>query len=75
MLEYTWICLNKQDPEYASSPSVKILNMGKFYIWQGFQNASVPERSEYARICFDRVLDISRVLNMAGFECARVKEL
>ena len=55
-----------------------VLNMLKFWIWQGFQYASVRQRSEYARICLDRVdLRISseyisgpkyaRILNMAGF--------
>ena len=44
----------------------KILNMVKFWIRQGSQYANVTKRSEYARICIDRVL-ISRVLNMPGF--------
>ena len=55
-----------------------VLNMLKFWIWQGFQYTSVRQRSEYARICLDRVdLRISseyisgskyaRILNMAGF--------
>ena len=48
--------------------------MAKFQIWQGFQYASVTQRSEYARICLDRVLDISHVLNMAGSEYARVTQ-
>ena len=62
MSEYTWMCLNKQDFEYASSPKyAKILN------GQGSQYTSVTQHSEYARICTDRVLNISWVLNMSGF--------
>ena len=34
---------------------------------KGSQYASVTERSEYDRICLDRVLNISCVLNMPGF--------
>ena len=48
------MCLNKQDSEYAWCPKyAKILNMAGFSIW------SVMHCSEYARICFDRVLNIS----------------
>ena len=36
MLEYAWMCLCKQDSEYAMGPKyAKILNMAKFLIWQG----------------------------------------
>ena len=31
------------------------------------QYATVTQRSEYPRICLDRVLNISWVLNMPGF--------
>ena len=42
MPEYAWMCLYKQDSEYAwARKYVKILNMAKFCIWQGFQYASV----------------------------------
>ena len=52
MPEYVWICLNKQDSEYACGPKyAKILNATNFWIWQGSQYASVTQRSEYARIC------------------------
>ena len=44
-----------------------VLNMSKFWIWQGSQYASVTQRSEYARIWLDRVLTISLVLNMLEF--------
>ena len=44
-------------PEYASGPRyAKTLNMKKFWTLQG-----------YARTCLDRTLNISWVLNMAGF--------
>ena len=75
MSEYSWMCLNKQDFEYAP-----VLNMPKFWIWQVSQYASVTQRSEYVRICLDRVLNISWVLNMPelwiwqGFEYARVPQ-
>ena len=52
MPEYAWMCLNKQDSEYNyGSKYPKILNMAKFWIWQGSQYASVTQCSEYARIC------------------------
>ena len=63
MPEYAWMCLNKQDSEYAWGPK----NMPKFWIWQGSQYASITQRSEYARICLERVLNISWVLNIPGF--------
>ena len=36
-----------------------VLNMQNFRIWQGSQYASVTQRSEYARIFIDRVLNLS----------------
>ena len=54
------MCLYKQDSEYASgSKYAKILNMAKFSIWQGSQYANITQRSEYTRICLDRVLNVS----------------
>ena len=47
--------------------TLRVLNLPKFWIWQGFQNASVTQPSEYAKICLDKVLNISYVLNMPGF--------
>ena len=68
MPEYAWMSLNKQNFENALGPKyVKLLNMGKFWIWQGSQYASVTQRSEYARICLNRVLNLSSVLNIPGF--------
>ena len=62
------MCLYKQDSEYALVPKyAKILNMFKLRIWQGPQYASVTQRSDYARTCLERSLNISSVLNMTGF--------
>ena len=62
------MCLNTQGSEYSLGPKhAKILNMGKFGIWQGSQHASVTQRLEYARICLGRVLNKSWILNMPGF--------
>ena len=59
IIEYAWICLNKQGSNYTYVPKhAKILNMAGFSIW---------ERSECGRIYFDRVLNTYRVLNMSGF--------
>ena len=42
MPEYAWICLNKQDSEYALGPKyANILNIAKFWIPKGSQHASV----------------------------------
>ena len=43
------------------------LNLPKFWVWQGSKYASITQHSEYARMCLDRVLNISRVINMLGF--------
>ena len=63
--EYTWVCLDKLDSEYASGPKyakyAKILNMVGFWIYEQYTC------SEYVRKCLDRVLNISWVLNMPGF--------
>ena len=54
------MCLYKQDSEYALVPKyAKILNMFKLRIWQGPQYASVTQRSDYARTCLERSLNIS----------------
>ena len=53
---YAWMRLYEQDSEYTSVPKyAKILNVVKFWIWQGSQYANVTQRSEYARICLERV--------------------
>ena len=58
----------KEDSEYASVPKcAKILNVAKFWMWEGSCYASITQRSEYVRICLDRVLNIFRVLNIPGF--------
>ena len=41
--------------------------MAKFWIEQLFQNAIVTQPTEYARICLERILNISCVLNIPGF--------
>ena len=54
--------LNKQNSEYTSGPKyAKILNMSKLWIWQCSKYANVTQRSECARICLDKVLNISWV--------------
>ena len=44
-----------------------VLDIPKFWIWQGSQYESITQPSEYARICLDRVLNFFLVLNMPGF--------
>ena len=74
--EYAWMCLNKQNFEYALGlKHVNILDVAMLWIWQCYQYARVTQRSEYVRICFDRVLNISWVLNMAGFWIWNMQEL
>ena len=60
MPEYAWVCLEKQDYEYALGPK-----HAKFWIWQGSHFAL--HSTEYATICLDRVLNIFWVLNMPEF--------
>ena len=48
------MCLSKQDAWVLNMPKVS-------------QNVSDAQSFEYARICFDRVLNISWVLNMPEF--------
>ena len=60
MPEYSWMCLNKQDPEYTSCVKyAEILNVAKSLIWQGYQYASIIQCSEYASICLDRAVNVS----------------
>ena len=53
---------------------------GKVLNKTAFQNASVTQPTEYAKICLDRALNISWVLNWPGFqiwkgsECARITQ-
>ena len=66
--KYARIWPNKQDSEYAFSVKyAKIVNTVKFSIWQGSKYMSVTQHSEYSRTWFDRVLNVSWVLNMPGF--------
>ena len=54
MHKYDWMCLYKQDSE-----NDWVVNMPKFWIWQGSQYVSVTQCSQYARISYDRVLNVS----------------
>ena len=75
MTEYAWICLNKEDYEYAFGPKyAKILKMAKFQIWQGSQYVGITQRLEYVWICLDKVLNISWILNMPEFWIWQVSE-
>ena len=65
--------LNKQNSEYASGLKyAKILNMLKLWIRQCSKYANVTQRSEYARICLDKVLNISWVQDSAYARIHRV---
>ena len=60
IIGYAWLCLKEQDSEQAScSKYPKLLHMTKFWIWQGRQYVNIPQHSEYARMCLERVLNIS----------------
>ena len=60
------MCLSM--PEHALGLKyAKILNVTKFGIWQGSQYGSITQYFEYARICLDRVLNMSCVLNMPQY--------
>ena len=50
IIEYAWAFLSKQDSEYAFTKYAKILNLAKFWIWQGSQYPSVSQRLKYARL-------------------------
>ena len=50
--------LYKQDSKYVGSYICQNFEMGKLWIRQGSRYASVTQRSEYARICLGRVLNI-----------------
>ena len=63
IIEYAWIYLNVP----------RVLNIPKFPIWEGFQYASVTQRSKYARICLDR-LNIFWVLNIPELQRWQVSE-
>ena len=48
MPKFAWKCLYKQDSEYVSGPNVEILNMAKFWIWQGSHaNVTKPVLTEF----------------------------
>ena len=61
MSEYAWICLNKQDSEYALSPKfAEILNMAKFWICRSFKMVNMSEQDM-------NIPEYVWILNMAGF--------
>ena len=56
MPEYFWKCPNKQGSEYTPNAKyAKILNIAKFWIWQGCQYWSLTQRSEYPTILLNMV--------------------
>ena len=65
IIEYTWIGLNQQASEYVSS--LKHAKMGKLLKFQGSQFAGATPCFKYARICLDKISNISRVLNIPEF--------
>ena len=73
IIKYVWICLLRQESEYASGNKyAKILNVTKFWRWQGSQYGNVTQRPQYARIWLDSSECIlrskyTRILNMAEF--------
>ena len=49
MSEYIWMCLYKQDSEYALDPQhSKILNRAKSWKWQDSQYLNILNMPEYA---------------------------
>ena len=58
-------------PEYAYVNMILnmpwVLNISKFWIWQGSWYASVRQHSTNAKIGLDRILNKSWVLNLPGF--------
>ena len=68
MPEYDWMCLNKQDSEYASDPKyAKILNMAGLSICDRYRAFWVCQNMPW--ISFEYILGSkhARILNMAGF--------
>ena len=69
IIEYAWMCVNKQDSEYADGPKyAKILNMAKFWTGKVLNMRAlhnVLNMPEY--VLLDRILNISWVLNMPIF--------
>ena len=64
-----YICLKNQGSEYVLGPKyAKILNMTRS------QYALVTQHSEYARLCLNKTLNISLVLNMPGFSISQCFE-
>ena len=76
-LEYAWMCLNKQDSEYASGPKyAKILNMAGLSICEGYtvlwifhnmawQSSEYISGSKYSSVL--NMQGLHRVLNMPQY--------
>ena len=62
MAECTWLCPNKQDPEYVSSPNSRNAQKSEYGKVLNMAGISICER--YTAFWLDRVLDISGVLNV-----------
>ena len=70
MPEYAWMCLYKQDSDYASDPKyAKILNIAKFWMWQVFQYTNVHSVLNIPWQSSECILGskYARNVNMAGF--------
>ena len=67
MFKYVYMCLKTGYWICLKFLNAEILNITKFWRKQVFQNASIAQATEYARICIDKGLNISWVLNMPGF--------
>ena len=78
MPKYASMCQNKQDCEHTWSPKyAKILNMAKFWIWQGSQyvriKLNIPEYALtefwiYLWFCIYQDSGYGRVLNMQEYK-------
>ena len=70
IIEHACRCLNNAKINRILNMSwvlyMPVLNMAKLWVWQSSQYASITQRTEYTRICLNRVLNISQVLNMPG---------
>ena len=71
MPEYTWICLNKLDSEYASGPKyakyAKILNMVGFWIYEHYTVFWICQKMPWQSSEYILGSKYARILNMAGF--------
>ena len=70
MPKYAWICLSKQDSEYASSPKyakyAKILNMTGFSICQHYTVLWICKNMPWRSSKYILGSKYAKILNMAG---------